>query len=162
LLDLCWAPTFLTSWVHVPATLPCFPTFSSLSHTFPIIKFILFIIFVMACIGNLSSTSGGGGVLFCADMIVPAKLVSGKKKLSSRRSCFAQTLLISSHAHTSRLTFLRNWNQHQIEPTWQRNPNIYMTQEAIKTRKRAKQNCDDSLVSSKRVYPKYEWNWRLE
>jgi uncharacterized membrane protein YidH (DUF202 family) len=49
-------------------------------------------------------------------------------------------LLISSHAHTSRLTFLRflrNWNQHQREPTWQRNPNIYiyMTHEAIKTRK---------------------------
>ena len=28
-----------------------------------------------------------------------------------------------------------------------------MTQEAIKTRKQAKQNCDDSLTSSKRVYP---------
>jgi hypothetical protein len=28
-----------------------------------------------------------------------------------------------------------------------------MTQEAIKTRKQAKQNCDDSLASSKRVYP---------
>jgi hypothetical protein len=37
-------------------------------------------------------------------------------------------LLISSHAHTSRLPFLRflrNWNQYQIKPTWQRNPNIY-------------------------------------
>jgi hypothetical protein len=33
-----------------------------------------------------------------------------------------------------------------------------MTQEAIKTRKQAKQNCDDSLASSKRVYPKYERN----
>jgi len=31
-----------------------------------------------------------------------------------------------------------------------------MTQEAIKTRKQAKQNCDDSLASSKRVYLKYE------
>jgi hypothetical protein len=64
-------------------------------------------------------------------------------------------------AHTSRLTFLRflrNWNHRQIEPTWQRNPHIYMTQEAIKTRKQAKQNCDDSLASSKRVYPKYVRN----
>jgi Cft2 family RNA processing exonuclease len=57
-----------------------------------------------------------------------------KQKLSSRRSCFTQTLLISSHAHTCHLTFLRNWNQHQIEPTWQHNTNIYMTQEAIQTR----------------------------
>jgi hypothetical protein len=32
---------------------------------------------------------------------------------------------------------------------------VYMTQEAIKTRK---QNCDDSLVSSKRIYLKYERN----
>jgi hypothetical protein len=77
------------------------------------------------------------------------------KRKSSYRSCFAQTLLISSHAYTSRLTFLqflRNWNQYQKEPTWQRNPNIYiyiyMTQEAIKTRKQAKWNCDDSLASS--------------
>jgi hypothetical protein len=35
---------------------------------------------------------------------------------------------------------------------------VYMTQEAIKTRKQAKQNCDDSLASSKRIYPKYEQN----
>ena len=35
---------------------------------------------------------------------------------------------------------------------------VYMTQEAIKTRKQAKQNCDDSLASSKRIYPKYELN----
>jgi len=42
---------------------------------------------------------------------------------------------------------LRNSNQYQIEPTWQRNPNIYMTQEAIKSRKQAKRNCDDSLAS---------------
>jgi hypothetical protein len=39
---------------------------------------------------------------------------------------------------------------------------VYMTQEAIKTRKQAKQNCDDSLASSKWIYPKYEQNWRLE
>jgi hypothetical protein len=31
-----------------------------------------------------------------------------------------------------------------------------MTQEAIKIRKQAKQNCNDSLVSSKQIYPKYE------
>jgi hypothetical protein len=31
-----------------------------------------------------------------------------------------------------------------------------MTQETIKTRKQAKQNCDDSPASSKQVYPKYE------
>jgi len=35
---------------------------------------------------------------------------------------------------------------------------IYMTQEVIKTRKQVKRNCDDSLASSKRVYPKYERN----
>jgi len=28
----------------------------------------------MACIWNLSSTSGGGGMLFCADMILTAKI----------------------------------------------------------------------------------------
>ena len=33
-----------------------------------------------------------------------------------------------------------------------------MTQEVIKTRKQAKQNCNDSLESSKRIYPKYERN----
>jgi hypothetical protein len=33
-----------------------------------------------------------------------------------------------------------------------------MTQEAIKTRKQAKWNCDDSLASSKQIYPKYERN----
>jgi hypothetical protein len=33
---------------------------------------------------------------------------------------------------------------------------IYMTQEAIKTRKQTKQNYDDSLASSKQVYLKYE------
>jgi hypothetical protein len=38
------------------------------------------------------------------------------KNKSSHRSCFTQTLLISSHTHTSRLTFLRNSNKHQIEP----------------------------------------------
>jgi len=31
-----------------------------------------------------------------------------------------------------------------------------MTQEAIKTRKQAKQNYDNSLASSKRIYLKYE------
>ena len=31
---------------------------------------------------------------------------------------------------------------------------VYMTQEAIKTRKQAKQNYDNSLTSSKQVYPK--------
>jgi hypothetical protein len=31
-----------------------------------------------------------------------------------------------------------------------------MTQEAIKSRKQAKQNCDNSLASSKRIYSKYE------
>jgi len=35
---------------------------------------------------------------------------------------------------------------------------VYMTQEAIKNRKQAKQNCDDSLANSKRVYSKYERN----
>jgi hypothetical protein len=52
-----------------------------------------------------------------------------KKYISSCRSCFAQTLLISSHAHTCRLTFFRflwNWNQHQIEPTYQCNPKMYI------------------------------------
>ena len=49
----------------VPASLPRFSTLSSLSHTFPITKFILSIICVMAaCIWNLSSPSGWGGVLF--------------------------------------------------------------------------------------------------
>jgi hypothetical protein len=33
-----------------------------------------------------------------------------------------------------------------------------MTQEAIKTRQQAKRNIDDSLASSKRVYPTYERN----
>jgi hypothetical protein len=37
-------------------------------------KFILSIIIVMACIWNLSSTLGGGGVLFLFDMIVPVKI----------------------------------------------------------------------------------------
>ena len=31
-----------------------------------------------------------------------------------------------------------------------------MTQEAIKTRKQAKQNCNDCLASSKQIYSKYE------
>jgi hypothetical protein len=35
---------------------------------------------------------------------------------------------------------------------------VSVTQEAIKTRKQIKQNCDDSLASSKRLYPKYEQN----
>ena len=35
---------------------------------------------------------------------------------------------------------------------------VYMTQEAIKTRKQANQNFDDSLSSSKRIYLKYERN----
>jgi hypothetical protein len=35
---------------------------------------------------------------------------------------------------------------------------VCVTQEAIKTREQAKQNCDDSLASSKRVYPKYKRN----
>jgi len=35
---------------------------------------------------------------------------------------------------------------------------VYMTQKEIKTRKQAKQNCDDSLASSKRIYPKFERN----
>jgi hypothetical protein len=79
------------------------------------------------------------------------------KKKSSRRSCFAQTLLISSHAHTSRLTFA------ELKPT----PNITnlavqfkyvnMTQEAIKTREQAKQNWNNSLAR-KWIYPKYERN----
>ena len=37
-----------------------------------------------------------------------------------------------------------------------------MTQEAIKkSENKQKQNCNDSLASSKRIYPKYERNWRL-
>jgi hypothetical protein len=35
---------------------------------------------------------------------------------------------------------------------------IYMTQEAIKTRKQEKQNRNNSLMSRKRIYPKYEQN----
>jgi hypothetical protein len=33
---------------------------------------------------------------------------------------------------------------------------VYMTQEAIKPKKQVKQNCDDSVASNKRTYPKYE------
>ena len=69
------------------------------------------------------------------------------KKLSSHRSCFAQTLLISSHAHTSRLTFFAVLAK--LKPTPNKKQlgsaiqiSIYMTQEAIKTRKQAKRNCD--------------------
>jgi hypothetical protein len=64
-------------------------------------------------------------------------------KKTSHRSCFAQALLISLNTLT------------EMKPT----PNITnlvaqskyvnMTQEAIKPRKQAKQNCDDSLTSSK-------------
>ena len=78
------------------------------------------------------------------------------EKKSSHRYCVAQTLLISSQSHTSRLTFLlflRNSNQHQIEPTEQRN--IYMTQEAIKTKKN-KQIWNWMIVS--RVESKSIWN----
>jgi hypothetical protein len=32
----------------------------------------------------------------------------------------------------------------------------YMTQEAIKIRKQEKQNCNNSIMSRKRIYPKYE------
>jgi len=50
------------------------------------------------------------------------------EKQSSHCSCFAQILLISSQSHTSHLTllFLRNSNQHEIEPTEQRNPNMHV------------------------------------
>jgi len=53
----------------------------------------------------------------------------------------SNTLNIHTY-HTSRLTFLwflQNWNQHQIEPIFAaQSKYVYMTQEAIKTRKKAK------------------------
>jgi hypothetical protein len=85
-------------------------------------------------------------------------LVNGKK-ISSYRSCFAQTLLISSHLFSLLLAVLA-----ELKPTPNRtnlavqSKYVYLTQEAIKTRKEAKQNRDDSLASSKRIYPKYERN----
>jgi len=117
LFDFGSAPTFLTSWVHVPVTLPCFPTFSSLSHTFPHHEIHFSHHLRHGLNLDLCSTSGGR-VLIWHDSTCKNWLVV--KNNSSPCSCFDQTLLISSHAHTSRLIFLRflrNSNQHQIEPT---------------------------------------------
>jgi hypothetical protein len=88
------------------------------------------------------------------------------EKQSSHCSCFAQILLISSQSHTSHLTllFLRNSNQHEIEPTEQRNPNmhVYDSRSNKKPKNKQKQNWDDNLASSKQIYPKYKRNWKLE
>jgi hypothetical protein len=69
---------------------PCYHISPPSQVTFSITKFILSIIFVMAYIWNLSSPSGGGGLLFWSNMMVPAKFVSGIK-ISSHRSCVTQT-----------------------------------------------------------------------
>ena len=129
LFDFGSAPTFLTSWVYVPAMLPCFPTFSSLSQTFPITKIHSFhhLRHGLHLEFKFYIVRGWCVVLIWHDTTCKNWLVVKTK--SSHRSCFAQTLLISSHAHTSRLMFLRflrNSNQHQIEPTSQRNPNMYI------------------------------------
>jgi hypothetical protein len=39
---------------------------------------------------------------------------------------------------------------------------VYDSRSNNNTENNQKQNYDDSLASSKRIYPKYEWNWRLE
>ena len=86
------------------------------------------------------------------------ELVTGKKNPHIARVC-SNTLNILTRSHLSSHFFAV---LAQLKPT----PNrtnlvaqsiyiyIYMTQEAIKTRKQAKQNCDDSLASSKRINPK--------
>ena len=48
-------------------------------------------------------------------------------------------------------------HRHRVLPLLHLHIYIYDSR-SNKTRKQAKQNCDDSLASSKRVYPKYERN----
>jgi hypothetical protein len=79
-----------------------FHLLKSVTHV-PMKKFILSINFGMACIWKLSSPSGGGGVLFWSNIMVPAKLVSSIKI----SSCHSN--LGFSHCLTF-IWFLRNWN----------------------------------------------------
>jgi hypothetical protein len=87
---------------------------------------------------ELSSSSGGGGVLFWSDMIVPIKNWFVVNTIILTSLVFRSNtlnILTRSHLSSHLLAVLQNWNQHQIKPTWQRNPYIYMTQEAMKTKK---------------------------
>jgi len=72
-------------------------------------------------------------------MIVPAKNWLSVKTISSRCSCFAQTLLIFSHLSSDLLAVLaklkRTPNRTNLAA---QSKYVYMTQEAIKTRKQAK------------------------
>jgi hypothetical protein len=54
--------------------LPHFSTFSSLSHTFPITKFTLSIIFVKAWIWNFTLPSGGCAMLFWSNIIISVRI----------------------------------------------------------------------------------------
>jgi len=92
--------------------LPCFPNFSSLSHTFPIMKFILSIIFIMKHLEFKFYIGRGWCVFFiwhdstCKNWLVVKKIL----KLLVFHS---NTLNILTCSHL--LRFLWNWNQHQIE-----------------------------------------------
>jgi len=84
------------------------------------------------------------------------------KKNSSHRSCFAQTLLISSYLSSHLFWVLAELKRTPTRSNLAAQSKYIWLKKQWKPENKQKQNCDDSLASSKRIYPKYELNWRLK
>jgi hypothetical protein len=88
------------------------------------------------------------------------KLVSGKKKIILTSLVFRSNtlnILTRSHLSSHLLVVLA-----KLKPTPNKTNSVAQSKYIYIPEKQAKQNCDDSLANSKRVYLKYKRNWRLE